>query len=58
MSLEFEEKGLSKTKYSDDDHPLYIYLQRGVDTIGDIILNNPDVIGFVYTHDDIIAKAF
>ena len=58
MSLELEEKGLSKVKCSDNIHPPYMHSQGGVETRGDIILTPPDVISFVYTHDDVIAKAF
>ena len=46
MSLEFEEKDISKTKYSGEDHPLYMYLEGDTDTRGDIILTHLDVIGF------------
>ena len=58
MSLEFEEKGLIKAIYLDEDHPLYMYLEGDSETRGDIILNHPDVTGFVYLHDDTIVKAY
>ena len=50
MTLEFEEKGLVKTKYTDNEHPLYMYLNGDTKTREDIILTHPDVIGFVYLH--------
>ena len=58
MTLQFEEKGLTKTKYTEDEHPLYMFLNGDSETRGDIILTHPDVIGFVYLHDDSIVKAF
>ena len=58
MSLKFEEKGLPKASYSNDLHPLYLFLNGDLDTRGEIILNHPDVIGFVYLHDDSITKAY
>ena len=58
MSLEFEEKGLPKASYTNDLHPLYMFLNGDLDTRAEIILNHPDVIGFVYLHDDNITKAF
>ena len=58
MSLEFEEIGLPKASYTNDLHPLYMFLNRDLDTRAEIILNHPDVIGFVYLHNDNITKAF
>ena len=58
MTLQFEEKGLTKTKYTEDEHPLCMFLNGDSETRGDIILTHPDVIGFVYLHDDSIVKAF
>ena len=53
MTLLFEEKGLTKETYSDDSHPLYIYLHGDVQTRCEVILNHPDVIGFVC--DNVLA---
>ena len=58
MTLQFEEKGLTKTKYPDNEHPLYMFLTGDPETRGDIILTHPGVIGFVYLHDESIVKAF
>ena len=58
MSLDFEEKGLSKAKYSDNEHPLYVYLERETETGSDIILTRWDFIGFVYSHDNTVVKAY
>ena len=58
MALQFEEKGLPKVDYQDDLHPLYIYLQRNIQTRSDVILNHLDVLGFVYFYKGVIRKAF
>ena len=58
MSLLFEEKGLTREKYSDDLHPLYLYLKGDVNLRSEVILNHPDVVGFVYLNDNIVTKAF
>ena len=58
MSLKFEEKGLPKASYTNDLHPLYMFLNSDLDTRGEIILNHLDVIGFVHLHDDNISKAY
>ena len=58
MTLLFEDKDLTTPQYDDDSHPLFLYLQGTVQTRSDIILNHPDVTGFVYLHEDVIRKAF
>ena len=58
MSLEFEEKGSPKASYTNDLHPLHMFLNGDLDTRAEIILNHPDVIGFVYLHDDNITEYF
>ena len=58
MVLEFEEKGLAKTKYANDENLLYMYLDGDTETRRDIILTHPDVIGFVYSHDETVVKAY
>ena len=58
MTLEFQRKGLIKTNYTDDEHPLYMSLNGDSETRGDIILTHPHVIGFVYLYDDSVVKTF
>ena len=58
MALQFEELGLSKEKYSDDIHPLYLFLEGNVETRSNVLLNHPDVTGFIYMQDDVVTKAF
>ena len=58
MSLEHKEKGLSKATYSDKDHLFYMYLEGDTEPRGDIILTHPDIISFVYCHDDTVVKSY
>ena len=58
MTLEFEVKGLPKKNYKDDLHPLYLYLKGDVEVRSEVILNHPDVIGFIYLNENVITKAF
>ena len=58
MSLEFEEKGLPKTSYTNDLHPLYMFRNEDLDTRGEIILNHLDVVGFSHLHNVFITKAY
>ena len=47
-----------KEDYNDDVHPLYLYLLGNKDMRTDVILNHPDVIGFMYLYKDSVRKAF
>ena len=58
MSLQFQGKVSDKPEFQDDSHPLYIFLQGNVQVRGDVILNHPDVLGFIYLHDGVARKAF
>ena len=57
-TLGFEEKGLLKEEYSDDVHPLYLYLLGDKDMRSDVILNHPDVLGYIYVYENNVRKAF
>ena len=56
--LGFEEKGLTKEEYDDNSHPLYLYLLGDKDMRSDVILNHPDVLGFMYLYENNVRKAF
>ena len=47
LSIEFEEHDIEKTEYTDDLHPLYLYLKVNLEMRTNVILTHPDVIGFV-----------
>ena len=43
--------------YQKGNHPLDLFLKDNSEKRGDVILNRPDVIGFVYLTEDILTKA-
>ena len=57
MKLSFEEMGATPASYT-DDHPLYLFLNGTVSMRSNVILDHPDVIGFVYINDGTLTKAF
>ena len=58
MTLQFEDDTLSPASYSDEDHPLVLFLKADAEGREDILLSHPDVIGFVYIQENSISKAF
>ena len=58
MTLQFEDETLSPATYSDEDHPLVLFLKADAEGREDILLSHPDVIGFVYIQENSISKAF
>ena len=58
MTLQFEELGLPKVSYSEDNDPLYLFLEGNIEMRSNVLLNHPDVTGFIYLNDDIVTKAF
>ena len=58
MSLQFQGKVTNRPEFQDDSHPLYIFFQGNVQDRSDVILNHPDVTGFIYLHDGVVRKAF
>ena len=58
MSLAFEDKGLKVQNYSDNDHPLVLFLKGDAETREDILLSHPDVIGFICLHEGQVTKTF
>ena len=58
MTLTFEKEGLEVQDYTDDTHPLAIFLKGDSETREDILLGHPDVIGFIYVHDGEVVKTF
>ena len=58
MLLEFDDKDQTPESYPDDQNPINIYIQGNAETRSDVILNHPDVIGFVYLNENIVTKAF
>ena len=58
MLLEFDTEEVELPTYPDGEHPLEIFMHGDAETRSDVILNHPDVLGFVYLNDDVITKAF
>ena len=58
MSLQFEDKTDVLPTYTEDEHPLSIFLKSDGDGREDILLSHPDVIGFLYVHENTVSKAF
>ena len=44
-------------EYKDGLNPLELYLKGSIEERSDIILNHPDVRGYIYVHDRIVTKA-
>ena len=45
-------------KYPPGLNPIDLFLDADIETRSEVLLNHPDVTGFVYIHDDEITKAF
>ena len=45
-------------KYPPGSNPIDLFLDADIQTRSEVLLNHPDVTGFVYIHDDEITKAF
>ena len=58
MSLQFEDKTDVLSTYTEDEHPLNIFLKSDEDGREDILLSHPDVIGFLYVHENTVSKDF
>ena len=58
MTLEFESDDKEEPTYRVGENPLELFIEGDTEMRGEIILNHPDVIGFIYLNDDVITKAF
>ena len=45
-------------KYPSGLNPIDLFLDADIETRSEVLLNHPDVTGFVYIHDNEITKAF
>ena len=45
-------------KYPSGLNPIDLFLDADIETRSEVLLNHPDVTGFVYIHDDEITKDF
>ena len=58
MTLEFEAEGVESTTFRDGEHPLELFIQGDTEMREEVILNHPDVVGFIYLNEDVITKAY
>ena len=54
----FESPELVREEYPQDFHPLELYLESDTSKRSELILNHPDIIGFIYKHGNNLLKAF
>ena len=58
MTLEFDSEENEVATYRVGENPLELFIEGDTEMRGEVILNHPDMIGFIYLNDDIITKAF
>ena len=56
MLFEFEVEEVEIVTYPKGEHPLEHYVQGDADTRKEVILDHPDVIGYIYLNEDGIKK--
>ena len=55
---DFEEKDQKLVNFPEGLHPVELYYKGDMETRGDVLLNHPEVTGFIYLHEDVITKAY
>ena len=58
MILEFDSKVNELASYRDGEKSLELFIYGDTKMRDEIILNYPDVIGYIYLNDDVITKEF
>ena len=58
MTLEIDSENNEVATYRNGENPLELFIQGNTEMRGEIILNHPDLIGFIYLNDGVITKAF
>ena len=56
--MRFETEDKEEATYSVGENPLELFIEGDTEMRGEILLNHPDVTGFIYLNDDVITKAF
>ena len=56
--VEFYNKTEEEIKYPEGTSPAELYVEGNLEIRTDVILNHPDVIGFVFLYEDVVTKAF
>ena len=57
-AVEFYDKTDEVIMYSEGFSPAEIFLEGDIETRTDVLLNHPDVIGFIFLYEDVVTKAF
>ena len=47
-----------KVNFLKNQNPIKLFVEEHTDTRSEVLLNHPEVLGFVYIHQDVITKAF
>ena len=55
---DFEEKNQKLADFPEGLHPVELFYKGDMETRGDVLLSHPEVIGFIYLHEDVITKAY
>ena len=55
---EFYNKTEEEIKYPEGTSPAELYVEGDLEIRTDVILNHPDVIGFIFLYEDVVTKAF
>ena len=58
MVLEFDNEEVEATVYEKGENPLELFIEGDIEMRSEIILNHPDVIGYIYLNDNVITKVF
>jgi len=56
--VEFYDTSDEAITYPEGASPAEIYIGGDLETRSDVILNHPDVIGFIFLYEDVVTKAF
>ena len=57
-AVEFYDKTDEVIMFSEGFSPAEIFLEGDIETRTDVLLNHPDVIGFIFLYEDVVTKAF
>ena len=57
-AVKFYDKTDEVIMYSEGFGPAEIFLEGDIETRTDVLLNHPDVIGFIFLYEDVVTKAF
>ena len=56
--MTFEEEEIDPVTFNKEIHPLKLYISGDIEIRGDIILNHPEIHGYIYLHKEIVSKLY